>query len=194
MIKIRMAFVMLLSLALPSAAMAKSEWPTQRRQLAVSLDAAIKRFDLPGVAVGVWTPRGDWVVTKGYADLADKRQLRGQDRFGIRSVTKSFTVTAILQLVASGRLGLDDKVGKYVQGVPNGHLITIRQLANMTSGLMDYSRFDQFVKSSLPIWTGGGRTMNCWPSHSSKSPSSLPVPATITRTPIPCCLARSSRR
>jgi D-alanyl-D-alanine carboxypeptidase len=139
---LRVIFFLLLSLVLSSGTEAASSWPEQKRQLATALDAAVKQYDLPGAAIGVWTPRGNWVVTTGYADLAARRPLRRNDRFGIRSVTKSFTVTVILQLVAKGRLRLDDKVGKYVSGVPNGHLITIRQLANMTSGLIDYSRVD----------------------------------------------------
>ena len=42
----------------------------------------------------------------------------------IGSNTKSFTTTAILQLVDQGRIGLDDPIGTYVSGVPNGDLIT----------------------------------------------------------------------
>lgn len=143
---LRMILLVLLSLTFSTGAKAASGWPEQKRQLAAELKAAIQRYDIPGIAVGVWTPHGEWVTTKGLADLADQRPVRRQDRFGIRSITKSFTVTAILQLVAAGKLGLDDKVGKYVAGVPNGHLITIRQLANMTSGLIDYSRVDAFIK------------------------------------------------
>jgi D-alanyl-D-alanine carboxypeptidase len=153
----RILLFLFLSISLSSGASAAGSWPEQKRQLAAALDAAVKQYDLPGAAIGVWTPRGNWVITKGYADLAAKRPLRREDRFGIRSVTKSFTVTTILQLVASGKLGLDDKVGRYVSGVPNGHLITIRQLANMTSGLIDYSQTDDlfrlFVNDLDRRWT-----------------------------------------
>jgi D-alanyl-D-alanine carboxypeptidase len=57
----------------------------------------------------------------------------------IGSNTKSFTTTAILQLVDQGLVGLDDPIEKYVSGVPNGDQITIRQLGMMRSGLFDYS-------------------------------------------------------
>jgi D-alanyl-D-alanine carboxypeptidase len=159
MVMLRILLFLFVSVSLSSGAGAASSWPEQRRQLAAALEVATKQYDLPGAAIGVWTPRGNWVVTKGYADLAAKRPVRREDRFGIRSVTKSFTVTAILQLVAAGRLGLDDKVEKYVRGVPNGRLITIRQLANMTSGLIDYSRTEDFFRLFIDDlgrrWTNG---------------------------------------
>jgi D-alanyl-D-alanine carboxypeptidase len=57
----------------------------------------------------------------------------------IGSNTKSFTTTAILQLVDQGRLGLDDPIEMFVSGVPNGDQVTIRQLGMMRSGLPDYT-------------------------------------------------------
>lgn len=57
----------------------------------------------------------------------------------IGSVTKTFTGTLVMQLAAERRLNLDDAVSMYVPGVPNGDTITVRQLANMTSGLPSYT-------------------------------------------------------
>ncbi|EDY39267.1 beta-lactamase [Cyanobium sp. PCC 7001] len=57
----------------------------------------------------------------------------------LRSITKSFTVTLLLKLADEGRLDLDDPVGRYVRGVPNGDAVTLRDLAAMTSGLPDYT-------------------------------------------------------
>jgi D-alanyl-D-alanine carboxypeptidase len=57
----------------------------------------------------------------------------------LRSVTKSYTVTLILQLVDEGELRLDDTLDQYVDGITNGDRITIRQLADMSSGNSDYT-------------------------------------------------------
>ena len=57
----------------------------------------------------------------------------------IGSVTKTFTVTALLQLVEQGKAGLDDPISKYVGGVTGGDTITLRQLASMRSGLVNYT-------------------------------------------------------
>ena len=75
----------------------------------------------------------------GLADVAAKRKVEIGDRFAIRSITKSFTVTLILDLVAQGKIKLDDPISRYYQGVPKGNLVTLRQLAGMASGVSDYS-------------------------------------------------------
>lgn len=56
----------------------------------------------------------------------------------IGSVTKTFTGTLILQLAEDGKLELDDTIDKYYPGIPNGNTITLRMLANMTSGIASY--------------------------------------------------------
>jgi D-alanyl-D-alanine carboxypeptidase len=47
-------------------------------------------------------------------------------------------VTLILQLADAGKLSLDDPIDKYVGGVTDGASITLRELANMSSGNADY--------------------------------------------------------
>jgi D-alanyl-D-alanine carboxypeptidase len=61
------------------------------------------------------------------------------DHIRIGSNTKTWTGTAILQMVQEGRLRLSDPVSKYRPEVPNGDNITIEQLLNMRSGLFNYS-------------------------------------------------------
>ena len=41
-----------------------------------------------------------------------------------------------MQLVDRGWLGLDDKLSSYIEGIPNGDQITIRNLLGMTSGII----------------------------------------------------------
>jgi D-alanyl-D-alanine carboxypeptidase len=74
----------------------------------------------------------------------------------IGSVTKTFTATLLLKAEDEGLLSLDDTIDRYVKGVPNGDKITLRQIANMTSGIASYTEDDQWVKewSSDPyrVW------------------------------------------
>ena len=44
------------------------------------------------------------------------------------------------------QLNLDDKLAAYVDGIPNGEKITLRQLLGMTSGIYDFTGDQQFGK------------------------------------------------
>ena len=91
----------------------------------------------PGVLVGIWSPEGTFVTAMGVADLATGAPLTSEMQFKIASQTKTFTANLILQLVGDGKISLDDTISKWVDGVPNGDKITIRELLNHTSGLGD---------------------------------------------------------
>jgi len=85
----------------------------------------------PGAVALVRTGQPTWQGVGGQGDLAARRPPRPADRFRIGSVTKSFVVTVVLQLVAEGKLRLDDHVRHWLGGVvPGGERITIRQLLN----------------------------------------------------------------
>ena len=119
----------------------------------------MQRFGVPGAAIGIWTPSAHWVRTVGLADVASAIPVMRRDHFAIRSITKSFVVTILLQLVAQsgGALSLDDPISHYLHGIPNGEKITLRELANMTSGLYDYTRdaaFGEALQADLTrSWT-----------------------------------------
>jgi len=64
--------------------------------------------------------------------------------FRTASTTKTFTAVAVLQLVAQGRLSLDDTVEHWLPGVVSGNgndgsRITVRDLLRQTSGIFDYT-------------------------------------------------------
>ncbi|AUY52228.1 class A beta-lactamase-related serine hydrolase [Streptomyces sp. CB01881] len=56
-------------------------------------------------------------------------------------------VTALLELVDEGRIGLDDPISAYVDCVPDGERITLRQLAEMRSGLFPYTADPDFIRA-----------------------------------------------
>ena len=97
------------------------------------------RSPVPAVLVGVWNASGSYEHAYGFADLKAKRPLSTADHFRIGSNTKTFVVGVILQLVDEGRLKLDDPIGKFSLGVtvPNDNQITVRQLCEMRSGLVE---------------------------------------------------------
>ena len=105
------------------------------------LDGMVREFQdvnqTPGVLVGVWSPEGTYVSATGVSDLTTGAPMEPDMQFKIASQTKTFTANLILQLVGEGKVSLDDHISKWIDGVPNGDEITIRQLLNHTSGLAD---------------------------------------------------------
>ncbi|MFE7171636.1 serine hydrolase domain-containing protein [Streptomyces sp. NPDC057616] len=113
--------------------------PEVRDRLDRALRDVLTTTRTPGVTVGLWAPgKGSYVRTLGTADKATKAPMSPGFNMRVGSVTKTFTVTALLRLVDDRRVDLDDPISRYVSGVPNGHRITLRHLAEMRSGLFNY--------------------------------------------------------
>jgi len=122
--------------------------------LAASLDETIAKVrqetGVPGIIVGLWLPgRGSYVRATGVADTATGAPMTPGLNMRIGSETKTFTATAVLELVDDGLVGLDDPIADYIDGVPDGCDITIRQLLGMRSGLFSYTADDDFVHDLL---------------------------------------------
>ncbi|MFI6386452.1 serine hydrolase domain-containing protein [Nonomuraea sp. NPDC050540] len=72
-------------------------------------------------------------LASGVIELGRPRRAPVNGRFRIGGVTEAFTATVVLQLVAEGRLGLDDPLGAHLgNAVPD---ITVRHLLGHTGGL-----------------------------------------------------------
>jgi len=94
----------------------------------------------PGL-FGLVTEHGEVVFegSVGVADLARPRPIAARDRFRIASVTKTYVAALVMQLIAEGRLSLDDSVQQRLPGlVPDSSEITVELLLRMRSGLPDW--------------------------------------------------------
>jgi len=142
-----------------SAAVALAVTANERRSAYVqAVESIFAAYHPPGILAGVRVAgESPWTQAFGRADVASATPMALDSTFPVRSVTKSFTVTLLLQLVQSGQVGLDDKVERYIAGVPNGNLIGLLDLAGNQSGLADYSMqpgfLEVFVKDTLHVWT-----------------------------------------
>ena len=112
-----------------------------------AIDKAMDQAGVPGAIIGIWGPDGDYVRTPGEADQASGAPMETDFFHRIGSQTKTFTVTGVLQLADEGKLGLDDPIAKFIDGVPQGDRITLRQLARMQSGLPNYSDSEGFQQA-----------------------------------------------
>jgi D-alanyl-D-alanine carboxypeptidase len=90
----------------------------------------------PGAGGWVQDDSGARQAASGVADLRTGRPMRPELHFRAGSLTKSLVATVVLQLVAEGRLSLQDSLQRWLPGIlPYGEQVTIRQLLNHTSGV-----------------------------------------------------------
>jgi D-alanyl-D-alanine carboxypeptidase len=116
--------------------------PADKRDAALdeAIRRGIKKASVPGAIVGIWhDDHAPYVRTFGVRDTASGEPMATDLYMRIGSNTKAFVVTGILMLADQGKLGLDDPIDRYVKGVPSGDRITLRQLAQMRSGLYNYA-------------------------------------------------------
>ena len=108
-------------------------------ELQRNADQLLAATEIPAVITLVEQDGRRVVVAAGEADIETHRRARPDDRFWVGSVTKSFIATAVMQLVAEGKLRLNDTVRKLLPGrIRAGRRIRLRNLLNHTSGLPDY--------------------------------------------------------
>jgi D-alanyl-D-alanine carboxypeptidase len=140
---VKRTLVFLLLLALPLAA---------QEPLGQQLDAIASSYfvpDVPGAAVFV-VKDGKPLLRKGYgmADLEQGTKITPESVFRIGSITKQFTAVAILQLVESGQIALNDPITKFLSDYPTqGKTITIEHLLTHTSGIQSYTDKPEFLEA-----------------------------------------------
>jgi D-alanyl-D-alanine carboxypeptidase len=143
-----------MAMAVPAALLASPAAPAAAHQHPAATRAAYGREQLrrdvnaihaagvTGVLAEV--DGGRLTVRAGTARLGSGRAVPANSYIRIGSNTKTFVATVLLQLVAEGRVSLDDTVAKWLPGVVTGNgndgaAITIRQLLQHTSGIYDFT-------------------------------------------------------
>jgi D-alanyl-D-alanine carboxypeptidase len=137
--------VWLLVLVLMGCGGGRTEPPLAAR-LQRTLDRERAAQHIPGAAAAV-VARGRvvWVGASGLADVRRRMPVRRDTRYAIGSVTKPFVAGLVVQLAASGVLGLDDPLSRWVPRFPGARRITLRELLDQTSGLDDYVTDGRFL-------------------------------------------------
>jgi D-alanyl-D-alanine carboxypeptidase len=128
-----------------SAAASGTDTATQELQVDSLVQRWMAEHHLPGLAVAVRRD-GRVIHARGYGtrDLAAREPVTPDTPFQIASITKALTATAVMQLVESGRIALDDSVGRHLADLPEAwRAVTLRQLLTHTSGIPSISGFDQ---------------------------------------------------
>jgi D-alanyl-D-alanine carboxypeptidase len=118
---------------------ARSLYPELRPALDDRIQGMMQRGNIPGMAVVVIK---DGLVLEmkgyGYADRKNQISVSANTHFGIGSVSKQFTATAVMLLVEDGKLDLDAPISQYLTDLPpTWQPLTLRQLLNHTSGISE---------------------------------------------------------
>ncbi|MEV0611867.1 serine hydrolase domain-containing protein [Nonomuraea sp. NPDC050404] len=121
------------SVAVPRAA-AGQERPELQKAIQGFVDAGFL-----GVQVRVHDERGEWAGSAGARKLGSSAKPPANGHFWVGSVTKTFHATVVLQLVAKGKIKLDDPVAGYLPEFGLDRRITVRMLLQHTSGLFNYT-------------------------------------------------------
>lgn len=104
------------------------------------LKSEMAKRHIPGLTVAV-VRDGKIVKEQGYglADMEASAPATPATVYMLASMSKQFTATGVMLLVQDGKVGLDDAVGKYLDGLPKTWRgITVRQLLNQTSGIPEW--------------------------------------------------------
>lgn len=101
----------------------------------------------PGMALGI-VKDGKVIYKKavGTADLSHNIPISDSTVFNLASVSKHFTAFLALLAEEEGKFSLDDDIKKYLPELKHlAHKITIKQLANHSHGLPNYSEIVQLM-------------------------------------------------
>ena len=100
--------------------------------------AEMQRQHIPGTSIAVLKD-GKIMKAEGYglANVELNVPARPETVYKIGSVSKQLIATGIMILIQDGKLSLDDKISKFLEGTPDAWKeITVRHLLTHTSGLV----------------------------------------------------------
>lgn len=128
----------------PSALGPAAKLPPNLEEIGRVLQTEMQAQHIPGAAIAVVKESGV-IYAKGFGVESSEsdRPITPDTLFRIASLTKMFTAAAVVSLKEEGKIGLDQPVGKYVQGLsPKIGALTLHQLLTHTSGLSDDQSID----------------------------------------------------
>ncbi|HYT78976.1 MAG TPA: serine hydrolase domain-containing protein [Actinomycetota bacterium] len=104
------------------------------------VEATAAQFGIPGVAVGVWADGREAYACPGVTSVDNPLPVDPDTLFGLGSVSKTFTATTAMRLVAEGRVELDAPVRRHVPELVLADeraaaKVAVLNLLNHTSGM-----------------------------------------------------------
>jgi len=136
--------LLILSSALPAAAVTGNTGPKSIPELQAAIEAILKDTRTPGAAIAIVSRnQAEWVAGIGKADVAANQPVTTNTLFRLGSVSKTFAAIAALQLQEAGKLKLSDTVKQWVPDMPfvnpweATHPLRLVHLLEQTTGFDD---------------------------------------------------------
>ncbi|HEY5219850.1 MAG TPA: serine hydrolase domain-containing protein [Gemmatimonadaceae bacterium] len=150
----RIAGAVVAFIALGAPSIGAQSVNTLPADLSAKVHAAIadvmSRTQVPSASVGIVRDgRIVYVAAFGKARLSPPLAASPDMHYAIGSISKQFTVAAVMLLAQEGKLSLDDPVSKYFPELTRANEVTLRNLMSHTSGYEDYAPQDY----TIPEWT-----------------------------------------
>jgi CubicO group peptidase (beta-lactamase class C family) len=124
--------------AAPAPPRTQGDVPAEVSEIAAQAAAELGLVALALAGGGGDHEEAPWVLARGWADLDRGEILDPGSRFPAPGVTALVTTTAVLRLVADGRIGLDQPANDHLAAVRLADdTITVRELLTHTAGVDD---------------------------------------------------------
>ena len=123
--------------AAAGSAPARPADPTQAEAILRIVEDSLRSQHLRSAIVEV-SIDGTEVVSRAFGESMSGVPATTDMHFRNGAVAISYVSTLLLLLAEDGTVGLDDTLSKYLPDVPHADRVTLRQLAQMTSGYVDY--------------------------------------------------------
>jgi CubicO group peptidase (beta-lactamase class C family) len=139
---------------LARAPLAAQQVDTLPADVSAKLEAAItdviNRTQVPSASIGIVKDgRIAYVRAFGKAKLSPPVAASLEMHYAIGSISKQFTVAAVMILAQEGKLSIDDPVSRWLPELTRSNEVTLRNLMSHTSGYEDYAPQDY----TIPAWT-----------------------------------------
>lgn len=119
---------------------------TQEKEIIQIISQQKEKYDLKSVIFGVWQDN-KLIASGALGESMEGVPATKEMHFRIGGVTETMVPTILLQLVDEGKVKLDDPISKWAPDLPNADRVTLRMLANSTTGYPDYERSTDFEKA-----------------------------------------------
>jgi CubicO group peptidase (beta-lactamase class C family) len=145
----------------PAPARTRGEVPAEAPAIAAAAQADLGLVALLLAGGDQKTPQ-EWVLAQGWADLDRAEALDPGHRFPAPGVTALVTTTAVLRLVADGRIRLDDPANGHLRAVRLADdTITVRELLSHTAGVDNPAPDRLYGETAQDLATVMGPVIGC---------------------------------